>query len=104
MSNRPKVLRFQEALDSVEQRIVDALPEIINGLIARAREGDLKASTYLLDRILGKAAGAKTAPADDRLAPYTEEDFEEDEQEREEHRRLFGVLQARQASGARNGV
>jgi hypothetical protein len=104
MSNRPKVLRYREALDSAEQRIVDALPEIIDGLIARAKEGDTKAAVYLCDRILGKTAGAKTAPADDRLAPYTEEDFEEDEQEREDHRRLFGVLQARQASGARNGV
>ena len=64
----------------------------------------MKASTYLLDRILGKAAGAKTAPADDSQAPYSEADFEEDEQERDEHRRIFGVLQARQASGARKSV
>jgi hypothetical protein len=104
MSSRPKTLRYRDALDAAEQRIVNALPEIIDGLIACARDGDLKASTYLLDRILGKAAGATTAPVDDRLAPYTEEDFKEDEQEREEHRRLFGVLQSRHASGARNGV
>jgi hypothetical protein len=102
MSTQPKTLRYREALDAAEQRIVDALPEIIDRLIAQAREGDLKASTYLLDRILGKAAGAKAAPADDRQAPYTETDFEEDEQEREERRQLFGVLQARHTSGARN--
>jgi hypothetical protein len=104
MSTRPKTLRYREALDAAEQRIVEALPEIIEKLIARAREGDLRASTYLLDRILGKAAEAKTAPADDRQAPYTVADFEEDEQEREETRHIFGVLQARHASGARNGA
>jgi hypothetical protein len=104
MSGRPKTLRYRESLDSAEQRIVDALPEIIDGLIARAKEGNTKAAVYLCDRILGKTAGAKTAPADDRQAPYTEANFEEDEQEREEHRELFGFLRARQASGARNGV
>ena len=104
MSTRPKTLRYREALDAAEQRIVDALAEIIDRLIARAKERDIKASTYLLDRILGKAAGAKTAPADDRQVPYSEADFEEDEQARDEHRRIFGVLQARQASGACKSV
>jgi hypothetical protein len=68
MSTRPKTLRYREALDAAEQSIVDALPEIVGKLIAQAKEGDLKASTYVLDRILGKAAGAKTAPADPRWA------------------------------------
>jgi hypothetical protein len=104
MNRRPKALRYQEALDAAEQRIVDALPEIIDGLITRAKAGDAKASTYLLDRILGKAAGKKTAPVDDREAPYSEAEFEEDEQEREEYRQLFGAFQAQHASGARNGV
>jgi hypothetical protein len=92
MSTRPKTLRYREALDAAEQRIVDALPEIIDGLIARAKGGDAKVAVYLCDRILGRTAGAKTAPADDRQAPYTEADFEEDEQEREEHRDLFAIL------------
>jgi hypothetical protein len=104
MSTRPKTLRYRQALDEAEQRLVDALPEIIDGLVARAKEGDIKASTYLLDRILGKTAGAKTAPADDRQAPYSEADFEEDEQARDEHRRIFGLLHTRQASGARKSV
>ena len=89
MSTRPKTLRYREALDAAEQRIVDALPEIIDGLITRAKRGDTKAAVYLCEPTLGKTAGAKTAPADDREAPYTEENFEEDEQEREEHRSLF---------------
>jgi hypothetical protein len=104
MSTRPKTLRYRETLFAVGQSIVEALPEIIDGLIARAREGDLRASIYLLDRILGKAAGATTAPADDRQAPYSEEQFVEDEQEREETRQIFGVLPARHANGARKGV
>ena len=69
MSTRPKTLRYREALDAAEQRIVDALPEIIDGLIARAKAGNSKAAVYLCDRILGKSAGAKTAPADDRQRP-----------------------------------
>jgi hypothetical protein len=33
MSPKPRTLKYTEALQGVEQRIVDALPEIINGLI-----------------------------------------------------------------------
>ena len=46
MSTRPKTLRYREALDAAEQRIVTALPEIIDGLITRAKEGDLKTKLY----------------------------------------------------------
>jgi hypothetical protein len=104
MENRPKTLRYREALDAAEQRIVDALPEIIDGLIAGAKAGDLKAAAYLLDRIMGKTAGAKTAPAEDRQAPYSEEDFEEDEREREENRELFAFLKRPGKSGATKGA
>ena len=96
MSTRPKTLRYREALDAAEQRIVDALPDIIHGLITRAKEGDAKVAFYLCDRILGKTAGTKMAPADDRQAPYTEADFEEDEREREEHRDLFAFLKRKE--------
>ena len=105
MTTRPKTLRYREALDAAEQRIVDALPEIIDGLIIRAKEGDAKAAVYLCDRILGKTAGTKTAPADDRQAPYTEADFEEDEQEREDHRDLFAFLKRKeQPAGCKRGT
>src|SRR4051794_3605155 len=100
MSTQPKTLRYRAALDAAERQIVDALPEIIDGLIAEAKAGDLKAAAYLLDRIMGKSAGAKTAPAEDRQATYSEADFEEDEREREEHRELFAFLDRRQKSGA----
>ncbi len=101
MSPKPRTLRYAEALQAVEQRIVDALPEIIDGLIGRAKEGDVKAALYLCDRILGKTAGAKVAPADDREAPYTDAAFELDEQEREEDNDMRGLF-AR--FGARGGV
>ena len=45
---------------------------------------------------MGKTAGTKTAPANDREAPYSEEDFEEDEQEREDNRELFAFLKRKE--------
>ena len=98
---KPRTLKYAETLQAVEQRIVDALPEIIDALIGRAKDGDLKAAAYLADRILGRSAGAKTAPADDREPPYDEAAFELDQQEREgddDIRRLFT------GSGARRGA
>ena len=91
----------EAALQAVEQRVVDALPEIIDALIGRAKAGDMKAAIYLADRILGRTAGSKVAPADDRERPYDEAAYELDEQEREEDndiRRMFAV------SGARRGA
>jgi hypothetical protein len=101
MSPKPRTLKYAETLQAVEKRVVEALPEIIDALIARAKGGDLKAAIYLADRILGRTAGAKIAPADDREPPYTEAAFEADEQEREEDHdimRMFAVI------GARNGA
>ena len=54
MSDRPKAVRVAEALADAEQRIVDALPGIVDRLIKQAEAGDLKAAVYLLDRIMGK--------------------------------------------------
>ena len=100
-SPKPRTLKYAETLQAVEERVVDALPEIIDALIGRAKAGDLKAAVYLADRILGRTAGAKVAPADDRERPYDDAAFELDEQEREEDhdiRRLFAT------SGARKGA
>jgi len=88
MNERPKALRYAEALAVAEQRIVDALPEIIDRLTTRAREGDVKAAVYLLDRIMGKAAGAKAAPADDRQLPFSEAAYQLDQTEADAHDRL----------------
>jgi hypothetical protein len=97
----PRTLKYAEALQAAEQRVVDALPEIIDALISRAKQGDLKAAVYLCDRILGKTAGSKVAPADDREAPYTEDAFRldlEEQQADDPFRRLFS------GNGARRGA
>jgi hypothetical protein len=92
MDMQPKALRYTGDLAAVERRIVDALPEIIDGLIARAKEGDTKAALYLVDRVLGKTVGAKIAPADDRKPPYSEEDYEIDRQSNESDRDMRRLL------------
>jgi hypothetical protein len=101
MSPKPRTLKYAETLQAAEQRVVDALPEIIDALIKRALDGDIKAAFYLCDRILGKTAGAKVAPADDREPPYTEAAFELDQEEREEDNSLRRMMSL---SGARRGA
>jgi hypothetical protein len=101
MSPKPRTLKYAQSLEAVEQRVVDALPDIIDGLIERAKEGDVKAAIYLCDRILGRTPGAKVAPADDREAPYTEAAFELEQEEQEEDN-VFRRIMAR--SGARHGA
>jgi hypothetical protein len=101
MDAKPKMLLYADALTAIERRIVEALPEIIDGLIARAREGDTRAAAYLCDRILGRVAGSEVAPANDCRAPYTEDAFlldQQEEDEKSEMRRLLAGF------GARNGV
>jgi hypothetical protein len=101
MSLKPRTLKYAEALQAVEQRIVDALPEIIDGLIGRAKDGDTKAALYLCDRISGRTTGAKVAPAGDREPPYTEAAVELNEQEREKDhdiRRLIAGFGARRGA------
>jgi hypothetical protein len=102
MSSKPRTLKYAETLQAVEGRVVDALPEIIDALIARAKGGDLKAAIYLADRIMGRTAGAKIAPADDRERPYDEAAFELDEQEREDDDSIRRLIASR--FGARNGA
>lgn len=92
MDTHPKALRYASALAAVERQIVDALPEIMGGLIARTKEGDAKAAVYLIDRVLGKTVGAKSAPADDRHPPYTEEDYKTDRAEHESDRDMRRML------------
>ncbi len=89
MSAKPKSLLYSDDLAAVERRIVDALPEIVDNLITQAKGGDTKAAVYLLDRILGRAAGSVSPPADDHRAAYTLEEFQSDEHERLKHKNLF---------------
>jgi hypothetical protein len=92
MTPKPKTLLYRDALAVVEQRIVDALPEIVDGLIARAKEGDVKVAVYLADRILGRVAGSAVPPADDRRAPFTDDDFLLEQKEQEKDKSLRRVL------------
>ncbi len=59
--------------------------------IDRAGAGNAKVAIYLFDRFMGRAAGAKLAPADDRQPPFTADAFRLDEaalQSREVPRRI----------------
>lgn len=108
MSPRPRTLKYAETLQAVEQRIVDALSDIIDALIDRAKGGDLKAAMYLADRIMGRTTGAKIAPADDRGLPYDDAALRLDQEEREksdESRWFIASLgRTRDLCGANNGA
>ena len=101
MTTKPKTLLYGDDLAAVERRIAAALPDIVDGLIAKAKEGDIKAAVYLVDRIAGRVAGAALPPAEDRRPPYTEEEFLSDEEDRLENDAFVGRLLS---SGARKRV
>jgi hypothetical protein len=101
MRNMPKAHLYCDIIESVEQRIVDALPDIIDGLIDRARLGDVKVAPYLCDRILGRAAVMAYAPGNDNSKPYTEDDFLFTLQEHEDGKARFRL---NRGSGANGGV
>lgn len=76
-------MQYYDALAAAEQRIVDALPAIVDSLIGRAKDGNLKATAHLLDRGSRKAESASVPPADDRTERLTEDEYERGRQERE---------------------
>ena len=57
----------------------------------------MKASIYPIDRIAGRTAGRKVAPADDREPPYTDAAFELDQEEREEDNVFRRIVSANRA-------
>jgi hypothetical protein len=65
---------------------------IVDALIDQAKAGDLKAAAYLVDRILGKSAATRVAPADDREPPYTQAAYVLDQQERKQDDDLRRML------------
>jgi hypothetical protein len=62
---KPKAYRFAGLSDCCENKIADALPDILDALIEQAKGGDLGAARYLCDRILGRTAGVPYAPVAD---------------------------------------
>ena len=84
---KPKALRYAPAAEMAEQQIVDALPAIIDNLIAFAKGGDVASAKYLCDRILGRVATVERPPALDTALPYEEADFEQEQRRRDLERR-----------------
>jgi hypothetical protein len=50
----PRTLKYTETLRAVEGRVVEALPEIIDALIDRAKAGHIAYIRLLLDLVDGK--------------------------------------------------
>lgn len=59
---KPRGIRYAREVAATEGRIVAALDQLVDTLLAAARNGDTSAARYLLDRILGRPA-AQTRPA-----------------------------------------
>lgn len=76
---KPKALRYASELAQAEEKIIAALPDVIDGLIRAAKCGDVAASRYLLDRVFGRVKEQEAPPADDMAFPYSEEDAEREE-------------------------
>jgi hypothetical protein len=94
---KPKALRYARELAAAEGQIIAALPDVISGLI-RAAKGDpendvapdVSAAKYLLDRTFGRVAETAVPMADDRTMPYSQDDFDVDEEMHEAARMAMG--------------
>ena len=60
---KPRALTHAAHISAIEQTIVDALPPIIDKVIQMAKDGDLKAARYLIDRVLGRVARQPSPPS-----------------------------------------
>ena len=67
---KPKALRYAEEVAAQEKRIVAALPELIDLLLAAARAGDSSAARYLVDRVLGRTQIQSKPIAEDFTTPW----------------------------------
>lgn len=76
---KPKALRYANELAEAENKIIAALPDVIDGLISAAKAGDVAASRYLLDRVFGRVKEQGAPPADDVTIPYSDADLKRDE-------------------------
>ncbi len=72
---KPKALRYAAELASAEEKIIAALPGVIDGLIKAAQAGDTAAARYLLDRVFGRVKEQEAPPAEDTKLPLEEEDL-----------------------------
>lgn len=92
MDPQPKALKYTETAAAVELKIAAALPEIVDRLIALAKDGDTKAAQYLIDRFMGKTADSHVAPVNDQKVPYSVEDFQRELKSRQKDRELSDLI------------
>jgi len=60
---KPKAATYAAQVSVIEQTIVDALPAIVDKVIQMAKDGDLKAAHYLIDRVLGRVTLLPAPPS-----------------------------------------
>ena len=76
--HRPASLRYEEHRRMIEQMIMDVLPEVIQKLGSMAKEGNLAAAKYLIDRIHGRPAQLTTPAVADTTLRYDNADWTAD--------------------------
>ena len=76
--NRPTILRYEEHRRQIEQMIMDVLPEVIQKLGSMAKEGNVAAAKYLIDRIHGRPARLTTAAVADTTLRYDHAEWSAD--------------------------
>jgi len=84
--DRPKVLRYADRITAMEEMILDVIPEIIGKLMSMAKEGNVPAARYLVDRLAGRPSRLPASPSMDRALPYTSDDWISDKIIRKEQR------------------
>jgi len=76
--DRPKALRYADHARLIEQKIMEALPEVIDKLVSMAKEGNVPAAKYLVDRIHGRPAKLTAAAISDTSLTYRHQDWSAD--------------------------
>ena len=89
IDQRPKALRYAAVARTVEEILLDALPEIATKLATMAKEGNVAATRYVMDRLLGRPARLPLAPTADPSLPYDHIDWTHDLIRKQERRTIF---------------
>lgn len=76
--DRPKALRYAERINAMEEMILDGLPEVIAKLMSMAKDGNIPAARYLIDRMAGRPSRLPLPPSIDTSLPYKREDWTSD--------------------------
>jgi len=84
--DEPKALRYADRINAMEEMILDGIPEIISKLMSMAKEGNVAAARYLIDRMAGRPSRLPAPPSIDRALPYTSQDWTSDKIIRKERR------------------